>query len=667
MDTAKRIELLKGEINKHNDLYYNQAKPIISDREYDSLLSELQQLEKDNPDLLTSDSPTQRVGADPVSGFDTVDHIKPMLSLQNTYNEEELRKFDERVAKNLDTHSYTYFCELKFDGVAISLIYEGGILQRAVTRGNGYQGDNIISNARTIKEIPLKIENNNLIEVRGEVYMTNEDFARLNVNREELGLSTYANPRNTTAGTMKLLDSREAAKRRLKLFTYYLDIDTHQTSSLSEDILLLDKLGFPVSDAARKLNTIDDVLEFVSIWETKRHELPYMIDGIVVKVNEKRYQDELGWVSRSPRWAISYKYEAERAETTVRDITLNIGRTGAVTPTAELEPVELAGTVVKRCSIHNEDYIKEKDIRIGDTVLIEKAGEIIPQIVSVITDKRTVNSVPYIFPDEVEGMAIARREGEAAYFIVGEDNTWTLKKKVEHFSSRSGMDIENLGERIISDFVDRGWLTSLSDVYRLKDLREDILDLEGWKEKSTDNLLQSIEESKKKPFEKLLYSLGIKFIGERGAKLLSENFRSIDDLAKASVEEMTAIHEVGEKMAEAVRDWFTDPKNQILIKDFKQFGLQLENIQNNRRQGPKPLEGQTFVFTGELLSMKRSEAAGIVESLGGREMKSVSKKTGTVVAGEKAGSKLEKAKTHGVKVMTEQEFLKFIDEINQEI
>lgn len=653
----ERMEVLAREIARHDELYYGRAEPEMGDREYDALFAELVALEGEFPELRAADSPTQRVGGAPSDGFVTVEHRRPMLSLQNTYNEEELRAFDERVRKNLDGGRLSYLCELKFDGVALSLVYEDGALARAVTRGNGYQGDDILANARTVRDVPLKIEARGTLEVRGEVYMMNRDFASLNEEREQEGLSTYANPRNTTAGSLKLLDSRETAKRKLRMFSYYLDEAEMERETLWEELERLRELGFSVSPDAEVKDGIDGVLDYVGKWEKKRHDLPYMIDGIVIKVNEKRHQDTLGFVSRSPRWAMSYKYEPERAETTVLDITLNIGRTGAVTPTAELEPVELAGTTVKRCSIHNEDYIKEKDIRIGDRVIIEKAGEIIPQIVSVVKEKRPEGTVPYSFPNSVEGLPISRREGDSAYFIESGSNPFMLKKQLEHFSSRGGMDIDSLGEKIISDFVDRGWLKSISDIYRLKNRREDILSLEGWKEKSTDKLLSSIEDSKKQPYERLLYSLGIKFIGERGAKLLAKHFPSIDKLKSASQSDLTAIHEVGDKMAEAVIEWFNDENNLELIKELGEYGLNLSGKQENTSNA---LAGETFVFTGELESLKRSEAAALVEQHGGREVKSVSKKTGTVVAGPGAGSKLDKARELGIKIIDENEFLSLI-------
>jgi DNA ligase (NAD+) len=663
-EAEKRIAQLSAEIRRHDALYYQEAAPEISDRDYDRLFAELQALEAAHPELRAHDSPTQRVGGEPVEGFETVEHRRPMLSLQNTYNEEDLRKFDARVRKLLDSDDYSYLCELKFDGVALSLIYEDGRLARALTRGNGYQGDNILSNAKTVKDVPMSIGEKRTLEVRGEVYMLNQDFANLNLEREELGLSTYANPRNTTAGSLKLLDSRETAKRKLRMFSYYLDQEGDEGETLADDLEMLKEMGFRVSPDAEVAEGIDGVIAFVDKWEQKRHDLPYMIDGIVVKVNEKRHHDTLGFVSRSPRWAMSYKYEAERAETRVLDITLNIGRTGAVTPTAELEPVELAGTTVKRCSIHNEDYIREKDIRIGDTVIVEKAGEIIPQIVSVVKEKRPGDSEEYRFPEEVEGMPIQRREGDSAYCIVSEGNPFTLKKQLEHFASRGGMDIDSLGEKIISDFVDRGWLASISDIYRLENRRDDILSLEGWKERSTDRLLTSIEESKKQPFEKLLYSLGIKYIGERGAKLLAANFPSMERLAQATAEELTAVHEVGDKMAEAVIEWFSEPLNRELVRELEAFGLNTSReTGQNEEEGSDALAGQTFVFTGELETLKRSEAAALVEQHGGREVKSVSKKTGTVVAGEGAGSKLTKARELGVKVISEQEFLALIDSL----
>ncbi|GAB5465499.1 MAG: NAD-dependent DNA ligase LigA [Candidatus Kapaibacteriales bacterium] len=664
----KRILFLQDEIKKHNNLYYKEANPEISDREYDELLKELQKLEEEYPEFKTNDSPTQKVGSDIIEkseGFVTKPHKIPMLSLQNTYSEEDLLKFDERVKKLADGKEYTYLCELKFDGVALSLHYNNGKLIQALTRGNGYEGDDIIANAKMIEDVPKTVSIKDEFEVRGEVYMLNSDFANLNVYREQNGLSVYANPRNTTAGSLKLLDSSIVAERKLKMFCYWLEnYSSLSSNSLTQDIELLQNYRFPVSNDSRECLDIENVLEYVRIWDKKRHSLPYMIDGIVVKVNQKKIQDTLGFVSKSPRWAMSYKYEPEQAETTVLDITLNIGRTGTVTPTAELEPVVLAGTTVKRCSIHNEDYIKEKDIRIGDTVIIEKAGEIIPQIVSVVKSKRPNNSKPFIFPTDINGIPLIRNQGEAAYYIDSDIKTpEILKKELEHFASRAGMDIDNLGEKIISDFVDRGWLTSISSIFELKNKREDILALEGWKEKSTDNLLSSIEESKNRPFEKIIYSLGIKFIGERGAKILAKHFTDIDKLTSAIIDDLTSIHEVGDKMAESVVSWFQDDSNKKLIEDFKNHELTLASKEESSNKEGSIISGKSFVFTGELESMKRSEAAALAEKYGGRESKSISNKTDYVIVGVNPGSKYEKALKLGVNILDENQFLDLINTI----
>lgn len=668
----KRINELEMVIRENDHLYYVEATPKISDGEYDKLFKELQDLEKQFPELANPNSPTLRVGGEPVDGFETIEHKKPMLSLSNTYSRDEVEEFDRRCRENLDVESVSYNVELKFDGVAISIHYKNGRIEKALTRGNGFKGDNIISNARTIRELPISInqielDNLNLgnIEVRGEVYMTNQDFEKLNRSRQESGLPSYMNPRNTTAGSLKLLDSKEVAKRNLKLFTYYLDSDESELSSQSENFTILKKLGFPVSENTRVCHSIDEIFEFIDQWNKKKHSLPYEIDGVVIKVDSIRQQINLGQIARSPRWAIAYKFETESQETTILDITLQIGRQGTITPVAELEPVIISGTTVKRASLYNEDYIKEKDIRIGDKVLVEKGGEIIPKVTKVVLEKREKDSEPYTFPKQIDGVEIVRNVGDANYYLKNGSKTNTqLKKSIEHFASRNAMDIETLGEKVISSFVDAGYLKNVADIFTLKKYAHKFIEWEGWGEKSVDKLLYAIEESKQKPLEKIIYGLGIRYIGEGASKILSANFKNINNLKKASLEDLKAVDEIGDKMAESVNNYFKDVSNLELIEKLDELGLNFETGIKLEEKGAE-LNGQTFVFTGELERMSRKEAAEIVVNLGAKEVKSVSKKTSFIVVGDKPGSKYQKAMDLGVKILDEKSFFEMIDEITK--
>lgn len=664
-----RINFLVSEIKKHDDLYYQEASQIISDREYDKLFAELKELEKKNPDLLRDDSPTQKVSGKPIDGFETIAHKRPMLSLTNTYSIEEIIEFDKRVKNNLEHDNYHYTTELKYDGVAISLHYKNGELELALTRGDGTKGDNVINNIKTIKSIPVKV--NEVIidgikldefEVRGEVYMNNNDFAELNKSREEEGLQLYANPRNTTAGTLKQLDSREVAKRKLQATFYYLISDQVKLQSQYDNYSIMKKLGFQVSEHIQKHKDIDSIKMFLDKWDNERHNLEFAIDGVVIKVDEIEYQNQLGTIARSPRWAVAYKFETETVETKLLDITLQIGRQGTITPVAELEPVLLSGTTVKRASLYNEDYINEKDIRIGDYVMIEKGGEIIPKVTRVVIEKRDKDSVPFVFPEEVDGNKIFRKEDEANYYI---DDTShhpiIIKKRIEHFASRNAMDIDSLGEKIISDFVDKGLLKDIKDIYYLSNYSEDIKTWEGWGEKSVNKMLEAIEKSKEQEYIKVLYGLGIRYLGEGSAKIISKYFDNIDKLISASKEDLTAVHEIGDKIAESIYNWFNNEDNLKLIEELKKVGLNFERSENENPNSDKLL-GKTFVFTGELERMGRKEAAKIVENMGGRETKSVSKATSYVVVGASPGSKYEKAQKLGITILSEEEFFELIRE-----
>lgn len=665
--TKKRISELIEEINKHDELYYQEASPIISDREYDLLFDELKNLEKEFPELVLIDSPTQKVSGKPIDGFETIAHKSPMLSLANTYSIEEITEFDKRVKKQLEHSDFHYTTELKFDGVAISLHYKNGELDIALTRGDGTKGDNIINNIKTIKSIPTKVNKVEIdgkvlenFEVRGECYMMAKDFAELNQSRLEAGLPLYANPRNTTAGTLKQLDSNEVAKRKLNASFYYLLTDEHKLNSQFDNYRIMKELGFEVSENIAQHSSIDSIGKFLDIWSEKRHTLDYDIDGIVIKVDEIKYQNELGTIARSPRWAVAYKFETETVETKLNDITLQVGRQGTITPVAELEPVLLSGTTIKRASLYNEDYINEKDIRIGDYVMIEKGGEIIPKVTKVVLEKRPKDSIPFNFPEEIDGHKIYRIEGQANYYIDDSSNhPIIVKKRIEHFASRNAMDIDSLGEKVVSDFVDQGILDDIKDIYLIKNHTEKILTWEGWGERSVQKLLDAIDKSKTQDYIKVIYGLGIRHLGEGSAKIIAKYFDNINKLMAASKEDLVAIHEIGDKIAESIYNWFRNEENIKLIEHLKDFGLNFEaSIDENISD---KLLGKTFVFTGELERMSRKEAAKIVEKLGGRETKSVSKATSYVVVGASPGSKFEKAQKLGLTILNEEEYFKLVE------
>lgn len=663
-----RIEFLISEIRKYDYAYYVLSDSLISDREYDLLFRELQDLESINPSLKYSNSPTQRVGGEALKEFQTVQHKIPMLSLANTYSREEIEDFDKKVKEGLEGEEYSYFVELKFDGIAISLRYENLELSMAVTRGDGNQGDDITQNAKTIKTLPLKVkEVNGLInfEVRGEVFMLNSDFLKINELREENNEKLYANPRNTTAGSLKLLDPKQLVERKLQITTYFLTTDNIKLNSHSDNLKILSKMGFPVSPYSKLCNHIDDIFDFINHWNFSRNELPFQIDGIVIKVNSLRQQDALGFVARSPRWAIAYKFEAETAQTKLNDITIQVGRTGVVTPVAELEPILLAGSTISRATLHNIDYIKERDIRIGDIVVIEKGGEVIPKVNSVVLEKRDSNSVEYEFPTYCNcgsQSLLIRPEGEANYYCNTPDCVWQIRRKIEHFASRNAMNIDGLGEKVVEDFVNRGYLKNIADIYELANHKDEILALENWGPKSVDNLLQGIEASKNQSFTKVLYAIGIRFIGEGGAKILAKYFKNINKLMQANYSDLTSIREIGNKMALSIIDFFNDEKEGTIINRLIDAGLTFTLSENELNNSSDIFQGKTFVFTGELIELSRKEAGDLVEKNGGKETKSVSKNTSYVVVGNSPGSKYDKAKQLGISILTEKEFLELVNE-----
>ncbi len=661
-DAARRAKELAEQLREHDHRYYVLSAPTISDQKYDALMRELSDLETAYPELKTTDSPTQRVGGEPTKEFPTVRHNVPMLSLGNTYSEEELIDFDRRVASLLEGEPYRYVAELKIDGVAISLQYVDGVLTRGATRGDGTQGDEVTNNLRTIRSIPLRAlraaPQLRDFEVRGEVYMQKKDFERMNDERELAGEKLFVNARNSTSGTLKMQDPKIVASRRLNMFTYFLRAEKAGLESHYENLKLLKKMGFVVNEHVRICQTIRDVKKFCDEWETRREKLPYDIDGVVVKVDSLRQQETLGAVAKSPRWAIAFKFPAQKVETKLNGITLQVGRVGTITPVAELEPVFVGGTTVSRATLHNEDYIKELDIRIGDTVVVEKGGDVIPKVSSVNTSKRVKGSKPFTMAKQCPecGSRIYRPEGEAAYYCENAECPAQVRGRIEHYASRGAMDIEGLGEAAIDLLVNEKLIHSIADIYSLK--KEAIVPLERMGEKSAQNLVDAIEQSKTQPFQKLIFGLGIRYVGTGVAKLLADAFGSIEKLQAASQEDLEAVEGIGPAIAESVARFFGDKHSKELVKRLQRAGLTLRS--EKKSTAGQPLSGKTFVLTGGLDSMSRDEAKEKIEALGGSVSSSVSKKTDYVVVGAEAGSKLEKAKALGVKTIDEREFLKMV-------
>jgi DNA ligase (NAD+) len=663
----ERIDELRRLIDQHNHLYYVEAKPEISDRDFDRLLDELKKLEDSHPELITSDSPTRRVGGQPIEGFVTVQHREPMLSIDNTYNEAELREFDRRVRKLLGGEPVVYVVELKIDGVAISLTYEEGLFTVGATRGDGVQGDDVTHNLKTIQGLPLRLRSKKpprLLEARGEVYLTRADLARINEDRKAKGLDTYANPRNLAAGTLKLLDPRLAAERRLRLFTYGRGAsDGVQANTHLESLDLLKKLGLPVSPHIESFETIDAVLEYCNSWSDKRNELPYDTDGMVIKVNDYEQRRRLGTTSKSPRWVVAYKFAAEQALTRLIEIEIDVGKQGTLTPVAHLEPVHLAGTTVSRASLHNADFIANKDIRIGDSVVVEKAGEIIPYIVRSEPAARTGKEEVFRFPKKcpVCGSPVEREAGSAFYRCTGRGAcVGQLKRMLRSFAARSAMDVEGLGEKIIDQLVDSGLVQSIPDVYRLT--LDQLVDLERMGQKSAQNLLDGLEASKKRGLAKVLAGLAIPHVGESVAELLADEFHTADALREASAERLAQVNGIGPVMAKDIHAYSQSATGQKMIEELASHGVKLsqDRKKSPAQLGGANLTGKTIVVTGTLERYGRQEIEDLIKSLGGKSAGSVSKKTDYVVAGASAGSKLDKAQALGVKILTESEFEKLI-------
>ncbi len=663
-EADKRIVELMAEIRRHEYLYYVKNEPEISDDEFDQLMLELKRLEEAYPDLRRPDSPTQRVGGAVSPSFDPVPHNPPMLSLDNAFGEEELRDFDRRARALVDGEPIEYVCELKIDGLSISLRYENGVFVQGATRGDGETGEDVTENLRTIGSIPLRLEpvDGRLPEVmvvRGECYMEKRTLEELNQRLAAEGKPLLQNPRNAAAGGLRQKDPRKTRERRLDSFIYNLveasgfGVRTHW-----ENLELLERFQFKVNPHRKLCRSIDEVLQWVEDWREKRHDLPYEIDGLVIKVNDLGQRKRMGFTSKFPRWAIAYKFPAEEKETVVEDITLEVGRTGAVTPAAELRPVRIAGTTVKRATLHNEDYIRSKDVRIGDTVVVRKAGEIIPEVVRVVPEKRPEGTVPWEFPKTCPacGHEIVRPEGEAAYRCPNPLCPAQQYRAILHFVSRDAMDIEGLGEALVQLLLDKGLIRDAADLYTLKEKREELLGIERMGEKSVDNLLHAIDASRQTPLHRLVYALGIRHVGERAARLLADHFGSMEELEQASREEVEAISGLGPKIADSVVEYFRTPKAMEILQKLRAAGV---NMVGEKKEAASegPLTGMTVVVTGKLTRWGRKEIQELIERLGGKAAGSVSRKTSFVLAGQDAGSKLDKARSLGVPVLTEEEFV----------
>lgn len=668
MDRIKaeeRVTELNELLRNYGHAYYVLDKPSVPDAVYDQLLNELIELETLYPDLIFPDSPTQRVGGTPLSNFEKVRHERPMLSLSNVFNEEDLRDFDKRVRGGAGD-SVEYVCELKIDGLAVSLHYENGKFVRGLTRGDGRVGEDITVNLRTVRSIPLKLKEPVSIEVRGEVFMPKKSFHALNEDREERGEELFANPRNAAAGSLRQLDSKIAAKRNLDVFIYGIggDGETYGLNDHDESLRYLKDLGFKTNGERKVCRSVEEVLAYIEQWTDGRNQLSYEIDGIVIKVNRFLHQQDLGFTAKSPKWATAYKFPAEEVMTTVRDIELSIGRTGVVTPTAILEPVAVAGTTVQRASLHNEDLIRERDIRINDKVIIRKAGDIIPEVVKALIEMRSGDELPFEMPTECPacGSELVRIEGEVALRCVNPKCPAQIVEGMIHFVSRNAMNIDGLGEKVIEQLYREGLIHDISDLYALT--KEQLLELERMGDKSATNLIEAIAASKSNSMERLLFGLGIRHVGERGARILSEHFGSVDQLMQANLEELIAIHEIGDKMADAVVTYFEKEEVSSLVERLRERGVNLSYTGTIVRveEGANAFAGKKIVLTGKLENMTRQEAGARIEALGGKLTGSVSKKTDLLIAGEEAGSKLDKAQDLGVEVWNEERLLMELNE-----
>lgn len=666
-DAKKRVDELHKLLNQYGYEYYVLDKPSVPDSEYDKRMQELIALETEFPQLKTPNSPTQRIGGEVLEGFQKVRHRIPMLSLANAFNEADLRDFDRRVRQTVGDTAYV--CELKIDGLAVSLRYENGVFVQGSTRGDGTVGEDITVNLRTIRSIPLQLTEKVTIEVRGEVFMPKKSFAKLNKEREENGEILFANPRNAAAGSLRQLDPKIAASRNLDVFLYAIGenhlelIERH-----SEGLNYLDRLGLKTNQERRLCSTIDDVLEYIKEWQEKRPDLPYEIDGIVVKVDRYDQQEKLGTTVKSPRWAIAYKFPAEEVMTKLIGIDLSVGRTGVVTPTGILEPVRVAGTTVQRASLHNEDLIKEKDIRIGDYVIVKKAGDIIPEVVRSVPEKRTGKENPFAMPTHCPacGSELVRLEGEVALRCINPKCPAQIREGLIHFVSRNAMNIDGMGEKVITQLFQENLVADVADIYKLT--KDQLIQLERMGEKSVQNLLTAIEASKENSLERLLFGLGIRHVGAKAAKILAQTYEHIDRLMEAKEEELQAITDIGEKMANSIVTYFQAPEVKELIDELKSLGVNV-TYKGERPQNiadiESPVAGKTIVLTGKLTNLSRNEAKEKLEQLGATVTGSVSKKTDIVIAGADAGSKLEKAQSLDIEIWSEEQFLEILNENEQ--
>jgi DNA ligase (NAD+) len=660
MDVKQRIEELRALLTRYNYEYHTLDNPSVSDQEYDALLHELIGLENAYPEYQSEDSPTVRVGHTILDKFEKVEHEVPMMSLANAFNEDDLRAFDERV-RNVAPDA-TYFCELKIDGLAASLRYEGGRFVRGATRGNGTIGEDITNNLRTVKRIPLRIDYRDELEVRGEVFMSKQAFEEASAQRINDGLEPFKNPRNAASGSVRQLDSRIAAKRNLDMFIYsVVHSEDHDLTTHSGALSFAKDLGFHINEHGRACATIEDVLAYVMEYQAVRHNLPYEIDGIVIKVDDITLYDTIGYTAKSPKWAIAYKFPAEEVITRIREITFQVGRTGQVTPVANLDPVIVQGSTVSRATLHNEDFVTERDIREGDHVVIRKAGDIIPEVVRVVTERRDGSEEPFVMASHcpVCDATLSRHEGEAGYYCVNPDCDAKIIEGLIHFVSRKAMNIEGLGERIIEQFYNDDLIRRIPDIYTLHRHRDDLIVKEGFGVKSIQKLLDNIEASKDNNLDQLLFGLGIRHVGEKIAKVLASNFHHLDALMDASEDDLVAIDEIGGVIAQSVVSYFADDANQAMLMELKWAGLNLSYRSNVTEK--EEFSGKTFVLTGKLEYYKRSEAKQRIESLGGTVTGSVSKKTDYVIAGSDAGSKLDKAQELGIPVLSEEEFRKLLE------
>lgn len=667
MDTLQTIQALREELNQHNYNYYVLDNPTISDFEFDIKLKELQELEAKHPEYFDEDSPTQRVGGAITKNFNTVVHERRMYSLDNGYSKDELLEWEKRVQKGLGTDKVEYVCELKYDGASISISYENGRLTKAVTRGDGFQGDEVTANIKTIKAIPIKLKGNDYPEkfdIRGEIILPFEGFAKMNQELIEIGETPYSNPRNTASGSLKLQDSAEVAKRPLDCLLYFIVGNNLNFNTQYEGLEKARHWGFKVPKQSKLAKNMEEVFAFIDHWDTHRHELPYETDGVVIKVNDLHQQDELGYTAKSPRWAIAYKFKAERVATRLNSISYQVGRTGAITPVANLEPVQLAGTIVKRASLHNADQIEKLDVRVGDEVFVEKGGEIIPKIISVDFTKRPEDSMPTIYIDKCPECftELERKEGEAQHYC---PNFYGCPPQIigrtQHYISRKAMDIEGLGGETVALLYNADLVHNYADLYDLK--KEQVVPLERMADKSAQNLIDGIEKSKQVPFERVLYALGIRYVGETVAKKLAKHYKTIDNLANASLMDLILVDEIGERIAQSVIAFFENEENRKIVERLKGYGVQLEASADNNTSVSDKLAGKTFVVSGVFEKFSRDDLKKAIEDNGGKVGSSISSKTHYVVAGDNMGpAKLEKATQLGVAIISEDDFIKLVSE-----